>query len=127
MADSESTSQALTASTADGQDSKAHLFVFTNDKAGMTGVDKEHTNRVIYEVCCFCCSCLTPHCHSLQLLTALLYCHLQMSKGSRYFKHAEKQDGKVDQKMEVIGHTQTVVLQKFVCYNEGSDIAHTLS
>jgi hypothetical protein len=48
MADSELTAQALTAS--DGQDSKAHLFVFTNDKAGMTGVDKDHTNRVIYEV-----------------------------------------------------------------------------
>jgi hypothetical protein len=46
----ESESQALTASVGEGQDSKAHLFVFTNDKAGMTGVDKEHTNRVIYEV-----------------------------------------------------------------------------
>jgi hypothetical protein len=95
-------SQALTASADDGQDSKAHLFVFTNDKAGMTGVDKEHTNRVIYEVRGY--PCVTPLCSlaHIALIDCLTVCHLQMSKGSRYFKHAEKQDGKVDQKMEVI-------------------------
>ena len=59
--------------TVDGKD-KSHLFVFTNDKAGMSGQqqDKDHAARVIYE----------------------------MSKGSRFIKHAEHQDGKVDVKME---------------------------
>lgn len=51
----------------------SHLFVFTNDKAGMkrTSVDKERTNRIIYE----------------------------MSKNSLYFKQAELQDQKVDAKV----------------------------
>lgn len=49
----------------------SHLFVFTNEKAGMKGVDKERANRIIYE----------------------------MSKNSSYFRQAELQDQKVDAKV----------------------------
>lgn len=53
-----------------GQDN-AHLFVFSNSKAGMKSVDKERVNRVIYE----------------------------MSKNSSYFKQAKLQDQKLDSKV----------------------------
>lgn len=49
----------------------SHMFVFTNEKAGMKSVDKERANRIIYE----------------------------MSKNSSYFKQAELQDQKVDVKV----------------------------
>lgn len=49
----------------------AHLFVFSNSKAGMKNVDKERVNRVIYE----------------------------MSKNSSYFKQAQLQDQKLDGKV----------------------------
>lgn len=49
----------------------SHLFVFTNEKAGMESVDKDRANRIIYE----------------------------MSKNSSYFKQAELQDQKVDVKV----------------------------
>lgn len=52
----------------------SHLFVFTNEKAGMKSVDKERANRIIYE----------------------------MSKNSSYFKQAELQDQKVDAKVRSI-------------------------
>lgn len=52
----------------------SHLFVFTNEKAGMKSVNKERANRIIYE----------------------------MSKNSSYFRHAELQDHKVDGKVLVI-------------------------
>ena len=53
----------------------SHLFVFTNDKAGMsrTDLEKERANRIIYE----------------------------MSKNSSYFKQAELQDQKVDAKVQL--------------------------
>lgn len=47
------------------------MFVFSNAKSGMQGVDKEKVNRVIYE----------------------------MSKNSSYFKQAQLQDKKVDSKV----------------------------
>ncbi|CAM9394134.1 unnamed protein product [Scytosiphon promiscuus] len=49
----------------------AHLFVFSNSKAGMKNVDKERVNRVIYE----------------------------MSKNSSFFKQAQRQDQKLDSKV----------------------------
>ena len=57
----------------DGQQN-AHLFVFTNDKAGMTSVDKKRTNQVIYD----------------------------MSKNSRYFQHAQKNDGKTSKRIDAL-------------------------
>ncbi|CAM9656177.1 unnamed protein product [Ectocarpus sp. 6 AP-2014] len=51
--------------------SAAHMFVFSNNKAGMGSVDKERVNRIIYE----------------------------MSKNSSYFKQAKLQDDKLDQKV----------------------------
>lgn len=57
----------------------SHMFVFTNEKAGMKSVDKERANRIIYE----------------------------MSKNSSYFKQAELQDRKVD--VKVRGTTCTVI------------------
>ena len=54
----------------EGSDHK-HLFVFTADKAGMGNADKEHVNRVVYE----------------------------MSKNSAYFAHAKKNDEKTDAKI----------------------------
>lgn len=51
----------------------AHMFVFSNAKAGMQGVDKQAVNRVIYE----------------------------MSKKSSYFKQAQLQDKKVDSKVKI--------------------------
>ncbi len=44
-----------------------HLFVFTNSKAGMNGIDKEQVNKVVYE----------------------------MSKDSAFFQHARKMDERV--------------------------------
>lgn len=52
----------------------SHMFVFTNEKAGMKQMkseEKERANRIIYE----------------------------MSKNSSYFKQAEMQDKKVDAKV----------------------------
>lgn len=49
----------------------SHMFVFTNEKAGMKSVDKERANRIIYET----------------------------SKNSSYYKQAELQDKKVDAKV----------------------------
>lgn len=49
------------------------MFVFSNAKAGMQGVDKDKVNRVIYE----------------------------MSKNSSYFKQAQLQDKKVDGKVKI--------------------------
>lgn len=49
------------------------MFVFSNSKAGMQGVDKEKVNRVIYE----------------------------MSKNSSYFKQAQLQDKKTDSKVKL--------------------------
>lgn len=61
------------ASAADGGaengDYAAHLFVFTADKAGMAAVDKERTNRIIYE----------------------------MSKDSRFFRNAQRRDQQTDE------------------------------
>lgn len=54
-----------------GPSDGSHMFVFTNEKAGMKSVDKERANRIIYE----------------------------MSKNSSYFKQAELQDKKVDVKV----------------------------
>lgn len=48
------------------------MFVFSNAKAGMQGIDKEKVNRVIYE----------------------------MSKNSSYFRQAQLQDKKVDSKVK---------------------------
>lgn len=48
------------------------MFVFSNEKSGMKGVDREQVNRVIYE----------------------------MSKNSSYFKQAQLQDKKVDSKVK---------------------------
>ena len=50
----------------------SHMFVFTNEKAGMKSIDKERANRIIYE----------------------------MSKNSPYFKQAELQDRKLDVKVQ---------------------------
>eukprot|EP00752_Nemacystus_decipiens_P001960 g1886.t1 len=54
-----------------GPSNGAHMFVFSNAKSGMQGVDKDKVNRVIYE----------------------------MSKNSSYFKQAQLQDKKVDSKV----------------------------
>ena len=45
----------------------SHKYVFTNEKAGMGGVDKKHVARVVHEA----------------------------SKGSKFYEHASKQDAKV--------------------------------
>ncbi|CAM9252913.1 unnamed protein product [Ectocarpus fasciculatus] len=64
-AEGESTASSSASSSA------AHMFVFSNNKAGMGSVDKERVNRIIYE----------------------------MSKNSSYFKQAKLQDDKLDQKV----------------------------
>mmetsp|Transcript_10898 Transcript_10898/g.25525 ORF Transcript_10898/g.25525 Transcript_10898/m.25525 type:complete len:125 (+) Transcript_10898:65-439(+) len=51
--------------------SKSHLFVFTANKAGMGGVDKQKVNHVIHE----------------------------MSKGSAFYSHAVSQDEKTTAKI----------------------------
>lgn len=58
----------------------SHMFVFTNEKAGMKSVDKERANRIIYE----------------------------MSKNSSYFKQAELQDQRVDVKVRCTAALQLV-------------------
>lgn len=63
-----------TASSSSASSSAAHMFVFSNNKAGMGSVDKERVNRIIYE----------------------------MSKNSSYFKQAKLQDDKLDQKVCVM-------------------------
>lgn len=52
----------------------SHMFVFTNEKAGMKNVDKERANRIIHE----------------------------MSKNSSFYKQAEQQDKKVDVKVRPV-------------------------
>ncbi len=47
----------------------ARLFVFTAAKAGMGSVDREHVNKVVYE----------------------------MSKGSKFFRNAQRRDAMLSQ------------------------------
>lgn len=67
----------------------SHMFVFTNEKAGMKGMkadEKERANRIIYE----------------------------MSKNSSYFRQAEQQDKKVDAKVSPPYSTVSIFcLKKF--------------
>lgn len=62
-----------------GDSDGSHMFVFTNEKAGMENVDKERANRIIHE----------------------------MSKNSSFYKQAEQQDKKVDVKVRTPCSLQT--------------------
>lgn len=68
-----------------GNNDGAHMFVFTNEKAGMKSVDKEHANRIIYE----------------------------MSKNSSYYKQAEIQDKKVDAKVSICSECELVRIMRY--------------